>query len=129
MPNLKALYAECETCKSTTLHEVLKGKEFESHATLVVEGVLKCRNCGTTMQRRIEQEKPVVLQVVLSEGEGSRKSTVVVDADEKLAVGDEMFVGRDRIVVTALETKGTDGKKSLVATEIRLGAAGATQVK
>ena|SRR3970282_667331 len=35
----------------------------------------------------------------------------------------------ERIVVTALETKGTDGKKSLVATEIRLGAAGATQAK
>ncbi len=106
MSNLKTLYAACETCKSTTLHEVLKGKEIESHAALAVEGVIKCRTCGTTLQRRILEEKPVVLQVVLSEGEGSRKSTVVVDADEKLKVGDEMFVGRDRIVVTALESSG-----------------------
>ncbi len=106
MSALKTLYAVCDTCKSTTLHDVLKGKEIESNATFALEGVLKCKTCGTTLQRRIMEEKPIVLQVVLSEGEGSRKATVVVDADEKLAVGDEMFVGRDRIVVTALESAG-----------------------
>lgn len=106
MTALKTLYAECETCGETTLHEVLKGKQTESSAKLAVEGVLKCKSCGTTLRRRITEEKPILLQVVLSEGEGSRKSTVVVDASERLSVGDEMFVGHDRIVVTALESSG-----------------------
>jgi uncharacterized Zn finger protein len=73
---------------------------------VTLEGVFRCKKCGTTGARRIREEKPVTLQVVLSEGEGSRRSTVVIDADEKLAVGDEMYVGKDRIVVTALESGG-----------------------
>jgi uncharacterized Zn finger protein len=101
------IYCECETCGETTLHEVLKGEEVEGREAVVLDGVFKCKTCGTTQPRRIREEKPIALQVVLSEGEGSRRSTVVVDPDEKLAVGDEMFVGKDRIVVTALESKGT----------------------
>lgn len=106
MANPWTIYCECESCGQTTLHEVLKGEETESREAVVLQGVLKCKTCGTTGPRRIREEKPVVLQVVLSEGEGSRKSTVAIDPDEKLIVGDEMFVGKDRIVVTALESEG-----------------------
>jgi hypothetical protein len=35
----------------------------------------------------------------------------------------------ERVVVTAVETKGKDGKANLVATEIRLGAANTTAAK
>ena len=106
MANPWTIYCECETCGETTSHEVLKGDEIDRHEAVTIEGVFKCRKCGTTRPRRIREEKPVALQVVLSEGEGSRRSTVMVDPDEKLAVGDEMFVGKDRIVVTALEAQG-----------------------
>jgi uncharacterized Zn finger protein len=106
LANPWTVYCECASCGETTLHEVLKGNESESHDALILEGILKCRTCSTTGPRRVLEEKPVVLQVVLSEGEGSRKSTVVVDPDEKLAIGDELFVGKDRIVVTALEAEG-----------------------
>ena len=106
MANPWTIYCECESCGETTLHEVLKGDEQEGREAVTLEGVFKCKKCGTTQSRRIREEKPVTLQVVLSEGEGSRRSTVVVDPDEKLALGDEMFVGKDRIVITALEAEG-----------------------
>jgi hypothetical protein len=35
----------------------------------------------------------------------------------------------ERVVVTAMETKGKDGKATMVATEVRLGAANATASK
>jgi len=101
-----ALYVECKQCGETTLHEVLKGKEREGSGSFVVDGVFKCKKCGGVRQTSVSEEKPVVLQVVLSDGEGSRKSTITVDAEETLAVGDELFVGKDRIIVTALETEG-----------------------
>jgi len=106
LANPWTIYCECENCGETTLHEVLKGNEIDRHEAVTLEGVFKCKACGTTQARRIREEKPVALQVVLSEGEGSRRSTVMVDPDEKLAVGDEMYVGKDRIVVTALESQG-----------------------
>jgi len=112
MENPWTMYCECEKCGEATLHEVLKGNESETAESVVLDGILKCRTCGTTGPRRIREEKPVVLQVVLSEGEGSRKSTVVVDPDERLSVGDELYVGQDRIVVTALESEGRRVEKA-----------------
>lgn len=106
MANPWTIYCECESCGETTPHEVLKGDEVDGRTAVTLEGVFKCKKCGTTQARRIREEKPVALQVVLSEGEGSRRATVVVDPDEKIAVGDEMFVGKDRIVVTSLESQG-----------------------
>jgi uncharacterized Zn finger protein len=91
-------------CARTTLHEVLKGEAQERADAFVTTGLMRCKECGTTGERRVQQEKPVVLQVVMSEGPDSRRSTVSVDPDEHLAVGDEMYVGKDRIVVTALES-------------------------
>jgi uncharacterized Zn finger protein len=102
------LYCECEICGKTTAHEVVKAKQSERHDAIVVEGVLRCKDCGTIQERRVRQEKPVVLQVVLSEGPDSRRSTMTVDPEEHLAVGDELYVGQDRIIVTGLES--TDGK-------------------
>jgi uncharacterized Zn finger protein len=106
VPNPWTLYVECEACGETTPHEVLKGQEREGRDAVIVEGIFKCKQCGKTGQRALRDEKPVVLQVILSAADGSRRSTVTVDAAEKLAVGDELFVGKDRIVVTALEAEG-----------------------
>lgn len=102
------LYCECDVCAGTTLHEVLKGETTERSDAFVTEGVMRCKECATTRERRVRQEKPVVLQVVMSEGPDSRRSTVSVDPDEHLSIGDELYVGKDRIVVTALET--SEGK-------------------
>jgi uncharacterized Zn finger protein len=96
-------------CAKTTLHEVLKGQETERGDAFVTEGVMRCKECGATREQRVRQGKPVVLQVVMSEGPDSRRSTVSVDPDEHLVVGDELYVGKDRIVVTALES--TEGKR------------------
>jgi uncharacterized Zn finger protein len=106
MANPWTIYCECESCGDITLHEVLKGQVNESREATVTSGVLKCKTCGKTGERRVREDKPVVLQVMLSEGEGNRRSTIVVDPDEKVQVGDEMFVGKDRILVTALEAEG-----------------------
>lgn len=112
MVNPWALYIECGVCSETTLHEVIKGKEREGATSFAVDGVFKCKKCGTVRQTSVSEEKPVVLQVVLSDGEGSRKSTITVDAEETLAVGDELFVGKDRIIVTALEAEGKTVEKA-----------------
>lgn len=109
MVNPWTLYCECDVCARTTLHEVLKGEATEHSDAFVTDGVMRCKECGTTGERRVRQEKPVVLQVVLSEGPDSRRSTVAVDPDEHLSVGDELYIGKDRIVVTALES--TEGKR------------------
>jgi hypothetical protein len=55
------------------------------------------------------------------------EKTKILRGKAKVKV-DEIKPG-ERIVVTATETKGKDGKTSMVATDIRLGAAGTTASK
>jgi hypothetical protein len=59
---------------------------------------------------------------------GGKTSTITLNEKTKILRGkakvraDEIKTG-ERIVVTAIETKGADGQTTLVATQIRLGAA------
>lgn len=71
------------------------------------------------------------LEVKATDG---KMSTITLNAKTKILRGkaavklDELKPG-ERVVVTATETKGKDGKATLVATEIRLGAANTTASK
>lgn len=71
------------------------------------------------------------LEVKASDG---KTSTVTLNEKTKILRGktrvtvDEIKPG-ERIVVTATEMKGKDGKTSMVASEVRLGAADATASK
>ena len=65
---------------------------------------------------------------------GGKTSMIILNEKTKILRGkakvkvEEIKVG-ERVVVTATETKGKDGKATLVATEIRLGTAHATSSK
>jgi hypothetical protein len=71
------------------------------------------------------------LEVKATDG---KSSTITLNEKTKILRGkakvklDDIKPG-ERVVVTALETKGKDGKKTMVATEIRLGAATTTASK
>lgn len=71
------------------------------------------------------------LEVKATDG---KTATVVLNEKTKLLRGktkvkvEELKPG-ERVVITATETKGNDGKASLVATEVRVGAATATVSK
>lgn len=88
MPVPGALYQECESCGDVTLHEVVHGKISRGHLELTV----RCGECGTTSHQAREESKPLRLRTIYSEGRGSRRTHVEVEADEVLAVGDELLV-------------------------------------
>jgi translation initiation factor IF-1 len=71
------------------------------------------------------------LEVKATDG---KTSTITLNEKTKILRGkarvklDDIKPG-DRVVVTALETKGKDGKATMVATEVRLGVANPTVSK
>lgn len=71
------------------------------------------------------------LEVKATDGKTSmitlNEKTKILRGNVKVKV-EELKPG-ERVVVTATETKGKDGKATLVATEIRLGSANATASK
>ena len=71
------------------------------------------------------------LEVKATDG---KTSTITLNEKTKILRGktrvaiDELKPG-ERVVVTAMQTKGKDGKVTMVATEVRLGAASASAQK
>jgi len=103
MPVPGALYLECETCEDLTLHEVVHGKVSGKKLELQ----LRCKECNTkTFQVREEVEMSTV-NVVISDGERSSKTSVEIESDEVLMVGDELLVDGLPVQIRGIEV-GTD---------------------
>jgi uncharacterized Zn finger protein len=93
--------ADCPGCGGETVHEVLKPG---GRATV------RCTDCGHTHKVRIEEDRTVELDVVVSQGGESFAATVEVPAGESLAVGEEFVVDAPEAIlqvrITALELGG-----------------------
>ena len=103
MPVPGAIYLECEPCEDITLHEVVHGKVSGKKLELQ----LRCKECGTkTFQIQDEVEMSTV-KVVISDREQSRKSSVEIESDEVLMIGDELLVEGVPVRIRGIEL-GTD---------------------
>ncbi len=103
MPVPGALYLECETCGDITLHEVVHGKVSGTKLHLQV----RCRDCGTKSQHVREEVSVTDVPVVVSEGDTSHRTTVEIETDDVILVGDELLVDGIPVQVRGIEI-GTD---------------------
>lgn len=103
MPVPGALYLDCETCADITLHEVVHGKVSGKKLQLQV----RCRECGTKSEQVREEVATSKVPVVVSEGERSHRTTVEIESDDVLLVGDELLVDGVPVQVRGIEV-GTD---------------------
>ena len=98
-----ALYMECETCGDITLHEVVHGKVAGKKVHLQV----RCRDCGNRSQHVREEVSTSNVPVVVSEGERSHRTSVEMETDDVILVGDELLVDGVPVQVRGIEV-GTD---------------------
>lgn len=103
MPVPGALYLECGTCGDITLHEVVHGKVSGTKLHLQV----RCRDCGTKSQHVRDEVSVTNVPVVVSEGDKSHRTTVEIETDDVILVGDELLVDGIPVQVRGIEV-GTD---------------------
>jgi uncharacterized Zn finger protein len=90
----------CPSCSphDETVHEVLKPGG---------QATVRCTECGHTHKTKIERERTVDLDVVVSQDGDSFRTTVEAPAEESAAVGDEFIVDTPEAImqvrVTSLE--------------------------
>lgn len=97
----------CETCGEETPHRVIRG-ELLAEAGAGFEGSVQCHKCSTIHHASIPSERPVTIPIVLSEGDKSRNEKLTLSPLEEIGVGDEMMVGDNNVIFTAIIS---DGKK------------------
>jgi uncharacterized Zn finger protein len=102
MPVPDAMYLDCEPCGDLKLHEVVHGKVSGKRLELTV----RCQECGAISHQAHEETPTTDLRVILSEGEMSRKTTLEVEVDEVLLVGDDLVVDGIPVQVRGIEVKG-----------------------
>jgi uncharacterized Zn finger protein len=93
--------AACPGCDAETVHEVLKPGG---------QATVRCTDCGHTHKVRIEEERTVDVDVVVSQDGESFPTSVEAPAEERVAVGDEFVADTPEAImqvrITALELDG-----------------------
>lgn len=100
----------CPNCNQETEHEILLIKSRKNGA----EYTLKCKNCGYTYKKFIEDEKMRELKVVWSWRDKSEVRRIIRLEEDVLSVGDEIKVEGINSQITAIDSQGRRVKKAKV---------------
>ena len=100
------IYLECQDCDDITAHDVLKGKTGKAS----LEATLRCQECNRTFTTTVALPKIIPTKVVVSDGPSSEVTSMELESDDLIVMGDEFFLddGR-RVKVTGIDV--TDGRK------------------
>jgi uncharacterized Zn finger protein len=99
----KQVAVTCPSCSpgDETVHEVLKPDE---------QATVRCTECGHTHKTRIESERTIEADVIVSQEGESFATTVEIPVDEQVAVGEEFVLETDEAImlvrITSIELGG-----------------------
>ncbi|MBO7409974.1 MAG: hypothetical protein J6T68_03490, partial [Candidatus Methanomethylophilaceae archaeon] len=82
------IFFDCPTCDDETLHDVLKGRMGKNAFT----ATLKCQDCGRTFSATIPLPKQYKVDVDVSDGPVSERTSTVLEEDDVIMVGDAFFL-------------------------------------
>lgn len=99
-PSALSLY--CEKCDEYTLHRIIKGK-FRDKNGKTLDVVARCTVCDSIYKGTIKAPSLREVPLIISDRADSRKTRMELPEDEIITVGDELLVGDDNILVTAIE--------------------------
>ncbi|NLL94392.1 MAG: hypothetical protein GX224_01325 [Thermoplasmatales archaeon] len=112
----ETVYVMCPVCGEHEVHDVLKGRPGKSS----LEATLRCHGCNRVRAETVRMPKVIAVPVVASDGPDSYRSSVGVEEDERISVGDEFFDDSGNYLrVTAIESNTGARPKKAVTREIR----------
>ncbi len=90
------MLAHCDSCQSTTEHEVVKHRGSEY--------LLRCTRCGQVRHEVRQKQKTKPLWLVISRYEQSQRVRIELPADEQVSVGEVIDAGGEKVRITAIDT-------------------------
>jgi uncharacterized Zn finger protein len=95
---------DCPNC-GEMMHRILKGKVSGRNGG-TLECVVKCTNCGDVRKTTIKRETPVMVRVIVSDDDKSKRLEMDFLPNEEIVVGDRMIHGSSEIEVSSIESGG-----------------------
>ena len=106
-----SLYFYCPECEEDTLHHIIRAR-FSTGKKTTLNGVAECTKCGFVHRIELSEEADIEVQLILSEGEKTEKTTIMLAPEEELEYGAEIMYGESTIKITKLERKGVSLKRA-----------------
>src|SRR5438445_13860130 len=100
-----ALVLKCEVCGAEAPHRVLRGK-IGGKDEIVLEGTVKCPNCGRVSTVVPREPKPIEIPLIVSWLEKSDRPSLEFSPEENVTVGEVLDLGDCRIDCTAVAEAG-----------------------
>jgi uncharacterized Zn finger protein len=101
MEAVSAFILKCPECGEGP-HRVLRGRA----SAKTLEATVRCVSCGQVRKERIPVAEPVDVPLIISWKGQSRRAKLTMDSGERVAVGQDLYLDDERLVVTALESSG-----------------------
>jgi len=117
MPVPNALYLDCPSCGEHSVHEVLKGKIGGRQETL--EATVRCAECDHVWRTVVKEPEQADVPIIVSEGGESKKRSIRLDAEERVTVGDELWLNEMHLLVTAIEIEDARRAPSATAADAK----------
>jgi len=109
------IYFECPDCDDITTHDVLKGRMGKNS----LDATIKCQDCGKIRTTTIQFPKEIEVKVIISDGAESVSTSMMLEDDDLLKVGDEFHTDEGNLVkISAIELPQGKRVKTARATEI-----------
>jgi len=110
------IYFECPDCDDITTHDVLKGRMGKNS----LDATIKCQDCSLIRTTTIQFPKDIEVKVVISDGAESVSTSMILEDDDLLKVGDEFHMDDGLLVkISAIELPQGKRVKIARATEIK----------
>lgn len=103
-----SIYFQCPECDDYTLHHVIKAK-FSTKKKTTLSGTAQCTECEFVHHIELQEERDMEVNLVLSTGDSSEKTTITLPGDEILEVDMEIMFEDNLIKIARLE----QGERSL----------------
>ncbi|UCD92830.1 MAG: hypothetical protein JSV43_02620, partial [Methanobacteriota archaeon] len=95
---------ECPKCGEQN-HRILKGKVVGKRGE-TLECIVKCSKCGVVRKATIKQEKPLMVKVIVSDEEKSKRKEIELLQNDEVVVGDRLMVDGLEVMVSSIESEG-----------------------
>ena len=98
----------CPECGNEDMCDVLSARETKKGKLSVK---FRCRECGAVFTEVLHEERDTQLKLMISRDGVTEPSVLSVPPEEHLKVGQELYVGGERIKITAIEVPSQGGLK------------------
>ena len=102
------IWLPCKFCEEEKIHYILKNRNKNNNS---FDGVVRCNECENITTRTIKEKKIIEINVLISDGDKTRKDILKVEEGDYLRVGERILHPGGTLEITRIEKENRNIKE------------------